>query len=298
MVCYYAPISGSMYHRRCLFLHPSWLRESSFSHFSLLSEPAPPRTQLKSLWQPLLGQTRFNQTRTSLNGPSTKLPSSAQELGMSYCTSKLFQLSISTLSGLIAYREFSQAGYDVHVFERDTSPGGNWHYTDEAPPNAPVPNADIAVSDFTPSLPPKGAKLPYIEEYQNEQIGEELRRDHRAPKPIWASLRSNVPAVPISCQVFFELCLMDRLLSAHTANYRASMAARDALGYVSGFQQEPLLRSLPQNYLTRNCRNISVHLHHGMELIAMMVIHIFPITLEWNRCRRGTPKMEPGRVGL
>jgi hypothetical protein len=85
------------------------------------------------------------------------------------------------------------------VFERDNSPGGNWHYTDETPLNCPVPNADIAVADFTPSLPPKGAKLPYIEVYQKEQIGEELRRAHRAPKAIWASLTSNTPSVCVSC---------------------------------------------------------------------------------------------------
>ena len=104
-----------------------------------------------------------------------------------------------TFSGLIAYREFSQAGYDVHVFERDNSPGGNWHYTDQTPPDSPVPNLDISIADFEPSLPPKGAKLPYIEEYQNELIGEGIRRAHRAPKPIWASLKSNVPAVRVSC---------------------------------------------------------------------------------------------------
>jgi hypothetical protein len=62
----------------------------------------------------------------------------------------------------------------------------------------PCSKSRHSVGDFTPSLPPKGAKLPYIEEYQNEQIGEELRRDHRAPKPIWASLKSNAPAVRVS----------------------------------------------------------------------------------------------------
>ena len=67
------------------------------------------------------------------------------------------------------------------------------------PLSCPVPNADIAVADFTPSLPPKGAKLPYIEEYQDEQIGEETRRAHRAPKPLWVSLKSNAPAVRVSC---------------------------------------------------------------------------------------------------
>jgi cation diffusion facilitator CzcD-associated flavoprotein CzcO len=85
------------------------------------------------------------------------------------------------------------------VFERDDSPGGNWHYTDETPPNSPVPNADISVADFEPSLPPRGAKLPYIEEYAGVKVGEELLKAHRSPKPIWASLKSTSPAVRICC---------------------------------------------------------------------------------------------------
>ena len=121
------------------------------------------------------------------------------------CYTSCFQRfqALIRLSGLIAYREFSQEGYDVHLFERDNSPGGNWHYTDETFPNTPVPNVDIAVGDFTPSLPPKGAKLPYIEEYQNEQVQKEMRRAHRSPKPIWASLKSNAPAVRIVILFFF-----------------------------------------------------------------------------------------------
>ena len=92
---------------------------------------------------------------------------------------------------------------------------------------------------------------------------------------------------------------MDRVLSGRHANYRVSMAARDNLGYYgSGFQRESLLRCLPQNYLSRNCKITFVHLHHGMELTLMTVIHIFPIILEWNRYRRGMPKMEAGLVGL
>ena len=107
-------------------------------------------------------------------------------------------------SGLIAYRELSREGYDVHVFERDDSPGGVWHYTDEIPLPIPVPNEDITVADFTPSLPPKGAELPYTEEYQDEQIGEQLRRAHRAPKPVWVSLTSNAPAVRCSLISFLK----------------------------------------------------------------------------------------------
>jgi hypothetical protein len=91
---------------------------------------------------------------------------------------------------------------------------------------------------------------------------------------------------------------MDGVLSAHAGNYRISMAAWDILGYVSGFNQEPLLRCLTQNYPIINCRNIFVHFHHGMELTPMTVIHMFLIILEWNLYRRGTPRVEVGLVGL
>ncbi|KIJ48171.1 hypothetical protein M422DRAFT_83420, partial [Sphaerobolus stellatus SS14] len=94
------------------------------------------------------------------------------------------------VGGLIAYRELSQAGFDVHVYERDHSPGGNWHYTEEIPLDAPVPNADISVGDYSPSLPPEGVKLPYVQEYEGEEA-RYLRRAHRAPKPVWATLKSN-----------------------------------------------------------------------------------------------------------
>ncbi|KAK0496782.1 hypothetical protein EDD18DRAFT_176503 [Armillaria luteobubalina] len=99
--------------------------------------------------------------------------------------------------GLISYREFTQAGFEVRLFERDDLPGGNWHYSEEVPPDAPVPNADPAVGDFVPSLPPKGAILPYTEEYVDEDVTVLLdrRRNHREPKPVWASLKSNAPSV-------------------------------------------------------------------------------------------------------
>ncbi|KAG6824148.1 hypothetical protein H0H93_002505, partial [Arthromyces matolae] len=63
--------------------------------------------------------------------------------------------------GLLSYREFTKAGFDVHLFERDYIPAGNWHYTEETPVDAPIPNAEIAISDFTPSLPPPGVVLPF-----------------------------------------------------------------------------------------------------------------------------------------
>ncbi|PPQ80532.1 hypothetical protein CVT24_002655 [Panaeolus cyanescens] len=97
------------------------------------------------------------------------------------------------VGGIISYRELTQAGFDVHLFERDNSPGGNWHYSDEVPLDAPIPNADASVGDYTPSLPPKGVKLPYSEEYTNVAKSQLLQRSHRAPKPIWKSLTSNAP---------------------------------------------------------------------------------------------------------
>ncbi|KAF9442644.1 FAD/NAD(P)-binding domain-containing protein [Macrolepiota fuliginosa MF-IS2] len=98
------------------------------------------------------------------------------------------------VGGLIAHRELAKDGFDVHVFERDTQPGGNWHYTDEVPLDAPVPNANIAVADFAPSLPPNGVKFPYEEEYRNKTQAGFYQRAHRAPKPIWYGLTSNAPA--------------------------------------------------------------------------------------------------------
>ncbi|KAG6840677.1 hypothetical protein C0991_005138 [Blastosporella zonata] len=80
--------------------------------------------------------------------------------------------------GLVNYREFVKAGFDVRLFERDNTPGGNWHYTDEIPLDAPIPNDDISVADFTPSLPPQGAKLPYEEVYHelpHAKIGRYVR---------------------------------------------------------------------------------------------------------------------------
>ncbi|KAF5309561.1 hypothetical protein D9619_012417 [Psilocybe cf. subviscida] len=100
------------------------------------------------------------------------------------------------VGGLISHRELSQTGFDVHLFERDTVPGGNWHYTDEVPVNTSFPsNPNVAVGDFTPSLPPKGVKYPYVEVY-HDGVAENAvrRRAHRAPKPIWESLTSNAPA--------------------------------------------------------------------------------------------------------
>ncbi|KAL6303588.1 hypothetical protein BKA93DRAFT_928911 [Sparassis latifolia] len=94
--------------------------------------------------------------------------------------------------GLMAYRELTRAGLQAHIFERDRVPGGNWYYSEETPLDAPIPNADIEVGDFVPSLLPAEVELPYTEEYKDNYA--DIKRGHRGPKPLWESLHSNVPA--------------------------------------------------------------------------------------------------------
>ncbi|KAJ6454571.1 hypothetical protein DFH09DRAFT_1235953 [Mycena vulgaris] len=97
------------------------------------------------------------------------------------------------VSGLIAYREFTGAGFaHVRVFERDDVPGGNWHYTEETPVDPPIPNVDPSVGDFVPSLPPPGSSFPVEKHYSD---GDAQWREHRGPKPVWESLESNAPAI-------------------------------------------------------------------------------------------------------
>ncbi|KAH8108050.1 hypothetical protein BXZ70DRAFT_32547 [Cristinia sonorae] len=101
------------------------------------------------------------------------------------------------VGGLISYRELTQTGFEVHLYERDNSPSGNWHYTDEVPVDAPIPNRDISVGDYEPDLPPEGVKYPYTVEYVAGKGGTEnefRQRVHRAPKPGWKTLSSNAPA--------------------------------------------------------------------------------------------------------
>ncbi|KAF8556436.1 FAD/NAD(P)-binding domain-containing protein [Imleria badia] len=96
-----------------------------------------------------------------------------------------------TCSGLIAYRELTEVGLDVRIFERDSVPGGNWHYTEGVPLEAPVPNAPAAISDFVPSLPPAGVDLPHSEEFEDDG---KIWRAHGGPKPIWESLTCTAPS--------------------------------------------------------------------------------------------------------
>ncbi|KIY64798.1 FAD/NAD(P)-binding domain-containing protein [Cylindrobasidium torrendii FP15055 ss-10] len=98
------------------------------------------------------------------------------------------------VGGLVAYRELAQAGFDVRVFERDHAPGGNWHYSDQKPPVVDIPNVAPVDSDYVPDIPDA---LPHGEVYLDSSADdtEERIRNHRGPKPTWASLDTNTPSV-------------------------------------------------------------------------------------------------------
>ncbi|KAJ7122950.1 hypothetical protein C8R44DRAFT_785014 [Mycena epipterygia] len=102
------------------------------------------------------------------------------------------------VSGLLVYRELIDVGFEkVKIFERDAMPGGIWHYTEETPVEAPVPNQDPKIADYVPSLPPAGSAMPLEKWYadHNDSITTAERwRRHRAPHGVWKSLTSNVPA--------------------------------------------------------------------------------------------------------
>lgn len=131
-------------------------------------------------------------TSTGSTGLFEGSPLSVPDQGVPCVHQLSYHHSRTPCSGLVAYRELTEVGLDVRIFERDSVPGGNWHYTEEVPLDAPVPNAPTAISDFVPSLPPASVDLPYSEEFEDSG---EIWRDHRAPKPIWDSLTLNAPSV-------------------------------------------------------------------------------------------------------
>jgi cation diffusion facilitator CzcD-associated flavoprotein CzcO len=116
--------------------------------------------------------------------------------------------------GLVAYREFTREGFNVRLFERDSVPGGNWHYSEQIPVPAHYSAVPTEIADYIPNLPPAGAELPYEEIYDNGPkkglTYEERLQQHRGPKPLWESLHSNAPAV----SYYFPLCQTHALNSS------------------------------------------------------------------------------------
>ncbi|KAF9067741.1 hypothetical protein BDP27DRAFT_1225424 [Rhodocollybia butyracea] len=98
--------------------------------------------------------------------------------------------------GLVAYRELAQLGFEVRVLERNSVPGGNWHYTNETLPS-PVPNLDVSEADFRPDIPPDNIQLPYEKTWNRvePQTVAKLRQDHQGVSPIWESLTAIGPKI-------------------------------------------------------------------------------------------------------
>ena len=135
---------------------------------------------------------------TSSTGPFKRSPSSVLGQGVLCVPFITSPLITSFCSGITAYRELTEVSLDVRIFERDSVPGGNWHYTEEVPVDAPAPNVPAPIGDFVPSLPPTGVKLPYSEVFEDDG---KIHKDHRGPKAIWESMTCNLPSVrwSVSC---------------------------------------------------------------------------------------------------
>lgn len=115
-----------------------------------------------------------------------------------YIKNSVFRFSeLTCISALVAYSEFARMGYDVRIFERDSVPGGNWHYTDELPLDSPVPNVNPLEADFRPHLPPENVSFPYEEEFHGVDPGvvDKERRGQRSPTPLWESVEATGPKV-------------------------------------------------------------------------------------------------------
>lgn len=97
---------------------------------------------------------------------------------------------------MLAYQALAETGRfeRIRIFERDSHPGGNWHYSDEIPASVPIArgrDSDWWKADFDPS-PPETLPAQFRYEWTKELEAE--RRAHRQPKPIWKSLKANTPA--------------------------------------------------------------------------------------------------------
>ena len=110
----------------------------------------------------------------------------------------------TAIRGLVHYRALTDSGFfdTVRVFERDDTPGGNWHYTEEAPLPASAAlgtQPNWWIGDYKPTKPPN-VTLPYRvrhDAHGKRHSRDELERkrlDHRAPKPVWENLEANTPA--------------------------------------------------------------------------------------------------------
>nr|XP_019009539.1 uncharacterized protein I206_06188 [Kwoniella pini CBS 10737]OCF48320.1 hypothetical protein I206_06188 [Kwoniella pini CBS 10737] len=106
------------------------------------------------------------------------------------------------VSGLLSYRALSNTEdfTKIKIFERDDSPGGNWHYSDEIPKSIPIELGQTEYwwkGDFIPNIPNNIPSHKVYKVESNQTFENELENQrilHRQPKPLWKTLRANTPA--------------------------------------------------------------------------------------------------------
>ncbi|KAF7289957.1 Dimethylaniline monooxygenase [Mycena indigotica] len=95
-------------------------------------------------------------------------------------------------AGLQAAAKLIEHNFEVRLFDRSPSPGGNWFYTDETPVREPYPDKPV---NEVPDVP---QQLPAVHYYKDGEDGislEDRWKEHWQPRPLWDSLHTNSPAV-------------------------------------------------------------------------------------------------------
>ncbi|KAK4517791.1 uncharacterized protein ATC70_001136 [Mucor velutinosus] len=94
-------------------------------------------------------------------------------------------------AGLPTAKLLLDEGIQVKIYERNAASGGTWIYNKEKPINPKFPS-EIPTKVVEPSLPPKGASLPFVKKTTIEAAENELLQ-LTPPTPCYRSLRNNVP---------------------------------------------------------------------------------------------------------
>ncbi|KAJ7057784.1 FAD/NAD-P-binding domain-containing protein [Mycena amicta] len=95
-------------------------------------------------------------------------------------------------AGLQAAAKLVEHNFEVRLFDRAPSPGGNWFYTDETPIREPYPDKPVNEDPFIPH------RLPSTHYYKEGEEGislEDRWKEHWQPRPLWNDLHTNSPAV-------------------------------------------------------------------------------------------------------
>ncbi|KAF8133469.1 hypothetical protein K438DRAFT_2128631 [Mycena galopus ATCC 62051] len=98
------------------------------------------------------------------------------------------------LRGLQAAAHLLAANLSVRLFERASSPGGNWFYTEETPVREAYPSVIETNSTSEETLPKEFPVTQYYEEGEGSISLDERWREHWQPRPVWYNMRTNSPA--------------------------------------------------------------------------------------------------------